>query len=352
MEHHKDIRDRFVDVTIEHFAIICNDLKTALYSGVLEYDLLANNNLYRFNKAHRDFKAIHSYRYMALRNYKDAEIFLFQIISKIYSEHRISASPPIVSTISNQDDYYWAHPFFELIALPVGEEKCLLNLPDLFHEIGHFLHSMFQGKSCELSRNYINEHFKREIVRVIDEGNEKHFKPLLENVNYFWLASWIEEFSCDLVGTYMTGASYAWTNLKLLSTGHGSAKIYECSQTHPADESRMRIIIKMLEKLELNEELDKVKAVWKVFLEDTESFKPVDYQLYYPDSILDYIIEEFYSFYQDADLATYSELKKYGNDSIALILNDAWTHAQTDPNNYNLYEKNTIDKLMSKFGLK
>ena len=165
--------------------------------------------------------------------------------------------PPIVSTISNHDYYYWAVPYFEIIALPSGEEHSLLNLPDMYHEIGHLLHSMFGGKSCELSAIAIDKYFAKEVVRVIDDGTAAHFQETLELAKYLWQSSWLEEFTCDLVGTYMTGAAYAWTNLKLLSTGHGSTKIFEYSQSHPADEARMRIIILMLEKLGLTDDKNK-----------------------------------------------------------------------------------------------
>lgn len=286
LSHHADIKDRFIDDTLNQFSVIRKELQSAFDTGVLENEIFAGNNLFKFNRAHREFKAIHSYRYLAIKNYKEPEIFFYQLITQIYADHRINALPPIVSTISNHDYYYWAVPYFEIIALPSGEEHSLLNLPDMYHEIGHLLHSMFGGKSCEISGAVIDKHFAKEIVRVIDDGAAAHFQETLELAKYLWDASWLEEFTCDLVGTYMTGAAYAWTNLKLLSTGHGSTKIFEYSESHPADEARMRIIILMLEKLGLKDN-DKVDLAWKVFLKDTEVFKPL--------IILFYILKNYYN---------------------------------------------------------
>lgn len=351
MSHHEDIKDRFIEDTLNQFAVIRNELQSAFSTGVLEIKIFAGNNLFRFNRVHREFKAIHSYRYLAIKNYKNPEIFFYQVITQIYAEHRINALPPIVSTISNHDYYYWAVPYFEIIALPSGEEHSLLNLPDMYHEIGHLLHSMFAGKSCELSATVIDKHFAREIVRVIDEGTAAHFQKSLEVAKYLWEASWLEEFTCDLVGTYMTGGAYAWTNLKLLSTGHGSTKIFEYSHSHPADEARMRIIILMLEKLGLADDKDKVEAAWKVFLKDTEVFKPNDYSLLYPLKLLQQIVDEFYEFYQNADLASYSELISKGSNSISQLLNNAWHNAQTYPANYFEYETNSIADLKVSYGL-
>jgi hypothetical protein len=351
MEHHQDIKDRFIDDTLNQFSLIRNELQNALDTGVLELGIFSGNNLFRFNRVHREFKAIHSYRYLAIKNYKGPEIFFYKVITQIYSEHRISALPPIVSTISNHDYYYWAVPYFEIIALPSGEEHSLLNLPDMYHEIGHLLHSMFGGKSCEVSASAIDRHFAKEIVRVIDDGTAIHFQETLELAKYLWQASWLEEFSCDLVGTYMTGASYAWTNLKLLSTGHGSTKIFEYSQSHPSDEARMRIIILMLEKLGLAEDKNRVEVAWKIFLKDTEVFKPTDYALLYPQKLLQQIVDEFFTFYQNADLASHPELLHKGVNSISCLLNNAWNTAQTNPSEYFLYEIDSINNLRNEYGL-
>lgn len=349
--HHPDIKDRFIQDTLNQFLKIRAELQTAFDTGVLEIDIFAGNNLFRFNRVHREFKAIHSYRYLAIKNYKDPEIFFYQVITQIYAEHRINALPPIVSTISNHDYYYWAVPYFEIIALPSGEEHSLLNLPDMYHEIGHLLHSMFGGKSCEISEGIVDKHFAKEIVRVTDEGMAAHYQETLELAKYLWQASWIEEFTCDLVGTYMTGAAYAWTNLKLLSTGHGSTKIFEYSQSHPADEARMRIIILMLEKLGLTDAKLKVEAAWKIFLKDTEVYKPNDYSLLYPQKLLQHIVDEFFVFYQNADLASYSELNAQGKNSISQLLNDAWHNAQANPGDYFNYETTAVNNLKSSYAL-
>lgn len=351
LPHHADIKDRFIDDTLNQFSAIRKELQSAFDTGVLELEIFAGNNLFRFNRVHRTFKAIHSYRYLAIKNYKEPEVFFYQVITQIYTEHRINALPPIVSTISNHDYYYWAVPYFEIIALPSGEEHSLLNLPDMYHEIGHLLHSMFGGKSCEASGIIIDKHFAKEIVRVQDDGTAAHFQEKLEEAKYLWEVSWLEEFTCDLVGTYMTGAAYAWTNLKLLSTGHGSTKIFEYSQSHPADEARMRIIILMLEKLGLTDDKNRVEAAWEVFLKDTKVFKPNDYPLLYPQKLLQQIVDEFFDFYQNADLVSYSELVAKGANSISQLLNDAWSSAQNNPSDYFDYETNSVAGLKASYGL-
>ncbi|MDF2188323.1 hypothetical protein [Paraflavitalea sp. CAU 1676] len=349
---HPDIRNRFIAETNKQFSDIRDEIISTINGGDLDLPQMEGNNLYKFNGLYRTFMAIHSYRYLAIRNYDDPEIFFFKLISKIYSEHRISAIPPIVSTISNHDSYYWAVPYFEIIALPCGEEYSLLNLPDMYHEIGHLLHSMFQGKSCEISSGVIEQHFDRELVRIQDEGLGAHYADAIDEAKYLWKESWLEEFSCDLVGAYMTGAAYGWTNLKLLSTGRGFGKIYERNESHPADEARMRLIICMLDKLGLHQEKAEIELAWQIFLQETHPQVPKEHALLYPDYLLQHVIDEFFAFYQNADLVSYPELAQAGHLSVAQVLNKGWRQAQTNSANYYKYETDAINELRIDFGLK
>jgi hypothetical protein len=351
MDHHDDYRDRFIDGTLKKFQEIRQPIQQALEIGALELEDLSGNYLYQYNRAYREFNAYHSYRFLAIKNYREPEIYFYRLITKIYNEHRINALPPIVSTISNHDYYYWAVPLFEIIALPAGEENSLLNLPDIYHEIGHLLYSMFKGKSCELSAIAVDKYFKKQIVRLEDNNQYQHYGEEVERAKYLWEVSWLEEFSCDLAGTYMTGSAYAWTNLKLISSGHGSSKLYEYSETHPANEARMRIIILMLDKLRLTEEKAKVEETWRSFLADTEMFKPAAYDLLYPQALLQQIVDEFYDFYDNADLAPCTELAGQADTPISDTLNTAWQVAQDDPMNYYLHESGVIAELKQGFGL-
>ena len=55
-------------------------------------------------------------------------------------------------------------------------------------------------------------------------------------------------------------------------------------------------------------------------------------------------------FYQNADLASYSELVGKGTTSISQLLNDAWQNAQNYPPII-IYEITSINNLRSEFGL-
>ena len=338
-KHHDDIRERFIDSTIKQFEVLSRILQETIDLGLLEIDGMVINIIPKFKILQRRFKNLHSYRYLPIKSYSAPEAFFFKIITKIYAEHRITALPPIVSTISNHDHYYWAVPGFEIIALPSGEEHSLLNLPDLYHEIGHLLYDMYQAESSVSSKKEVEIYFSK----------NKHLWKNIDFIKTKWLEYWLEEFSCDLIGCYMSGPAYAWTNLKLLITEHNSDKIYKYYPRHPANEARMRIIILMLKKLNLHSEKDKIEKKWSHFLKKTEGFKPDGYDFIFPQRLLTIIVDEFYTFHQNADIASYPELTR--QTSIAEVLNEAWSQAIKKPTKFNSYQERTIAKLKSEFGL-
>lgn len=62
-------------------------------------------------------------------------------------------------------------------------------------------------------------------------------------------------------------------------------------------------------------------------------------------------MDEFFLFYQNADLVSYSELVDKGANSISQLLNDAWLNAQTNPGDYFTYETSAITSLKGNYGL-
>lgn len=329
--HHDNLKKEFIPNTLEQFAHLKNNLQLIINSG---------GSLVNYHPLHTAFKNIHSYRYQAIKNYKEPEIFFNKIISQVYHEHRINALPPIISTTSNHHLYYWTIPQYDIIFLPMGEEESLLNLPDMYHEIGHLLYTMFEAKSSENSAMEIDRYF----MGIKHQNKEIEIKKN----NFLWRKKWIEEFTCDMTATYMVGSAYAWTYLKLLSNELGNTDIYRHSSTHPCDEARMRIIILMMDKLGLNEEKRQFESIWNSFLET--SVKPKNHDFIYPPYIFKLMVDEFFEFYQNADLASVFELKNSTN-SISKILNNAWNITRDPSIDYLDFEKQQIRNLKLKYSL-
>ncbi len=200
-QYHDDIQKAFVPKTIEYLEEL-RGLLQAKISGVdLDIDILANNNLYEFNELNELFQTIELYRFEVIANYDEPEIYFNKKVARIYNEIRHLSIPPIITTISNSENYYWAHPVFEIIALPYGEENNLLNLPDLYHEIGHLICKQYPNIVKAKFSPILQKYFDAEIDRSYDEKTHEHYVPFLQNKHNRWEEYWIEEFTCDMIAT-------------------------------------------------------------------------------------------------------------------------------------------------------
>jgi hypothetical protein len=107
----------------------------------------------------------------------------------------------------------------------------------------------------------------------------------------------------------------------------------------------------MLEKPGLKEDFEMVNKAWIRFLEDSVGFQPKEYPLLFPQNLLKQIVDEFFTFYQNADLASFPEIVLNGTNSIAFLLNDAWKNAQSNSLDYYSYEIGSINGLKNNYGL-
>lgn len=59
------------------------------------------------------------------------------------------------------------------------------------------------------------------------------------------------------------------------------------------------------------------------------------------------VIDEFFNFYQNADLASHPELESAGHPSVSVVLSDAWRHAQTSSADYYKHEADALHFTLS-----
>lgn len=344
-QYHADIQKAFVPKTIEYLDDLKNVLQAKIASIDLDIEILANNNLYEFNELNEFFQNIELYRFEVIENYGEPEIYFNKKIVRIYDEIRHLSVPPIITTISNSENYYWAEPIFEIIALPYGEENNLLNLPDLFHEIGHLICKQYPNIVKPNFNPALTQYFNSEIDRSYDEKTHEHYVPFLQKKLKRWEEYWIEEFTCDMIATYLCGAAFAWANMKMSALSNGSNAIFYDSPQHPSDESRMRAVFLMLDKMGHQEECKRIKASWQQFLAHTNNPKHPDYKYIFPDALLQNLTDIVFDYCKGIDLATYDEQIANHQNPISKIINDCWQNLLNDPHNFERLQKEMIESL-------
>lgn len=343
--YHEDIQKAYVPKTIEYLEDLQSLLQNKMSGVDLDIDILANNNLYEFNELNEAFQTIELYRFEVITNYGAPEIYFNKKIARIYEEIRHLGIPPIITTISNSENYYWAHPVFEIIALPYGEEHNLLNLPDLYHEIGHLICKQYPNIVDAAFSPQLSAYFDAEIDRSYDEKTNNHYVPFFTEKLKNWNEFWIEEFTCDLIATYLCGPAFAWANMKMSALSNGSNDIFTDSQSHPSDEARMRSVFLMLEKTGFGKECAEIKQSWNEFLFHTNNTKDPDYKYIFPEHLIQALTDIVYNYCKQIDLASYSEQINTHKTPIGKIVNDAWQQLFYNPDTFEAEQIKLIEAI-------
>lgn len=332
----------FLDRTIDMLQDLDMEIQDLIGSGDLEIDLLSANNIIKYNTFHESLLSIELFRYLIIINYGEPEEYFKKKIGRIYQEINCLQKQPIVTTISNSENYYWALPSYDIIAVPAKEEKNLLNLPDIYHEMGHLIYNQHELYLKGNVEELINGFYQDEIQRVITEQRAVKMISFFREKNSSWIDSWIMEFTCDFIATYLVGPAYAWTNLKLSTLSSGKDSLFLDSPSHPSDEARMRGIFFILRAMGHGDLVDSIEQSWNEFLSVTSNPRPANYHYIYPQPIIEALANNVIAGCQAIDLRDYTEQVRLYANPISKILNDSWTILFQDPSAFSAWERERI----------
>jgi hypothetical protein len=338
--------------TIGRFQRLYVEVNQLINSGELEVEEFLPNNISRYYKFNERYQSIEQYCYQPVMRFGSAEEYLNSLIDLIYLQIKCTHPCPLIAAMSNSEQYYWAYPHFYIIAVPLGDEKNLLNVPDLYHEIAHFIFDEYGSFILRQFLPILEAYYDKETKRLLNENPNPSRLETIKNVKKRWEESWIEEFSCDLIATYLTGVAYAWTNLKITTLSSGRSEVYKGSVTHPSDESRMQVIIAMLEKLALTKEAEDVKKEWNYFLSivNVSNPKPSLYKFIFPPDLLHQLTTTVFDVCETAiGLNSYPNQMQEFEKPVSKILNEAWENAFNTPSKYSKWEQRAIEEIKLSF---
>jgi hypothetical protein len=344
----KEVDTDFLSRTIQMLTDLSIEIEQLIDSGDLEIESLASNNIIRHNTFHERLLTIELFRYLVIVNYGKPEEYFKKKINRIYKEINCLQKQPIITTISNSENYYWALPTYHIIAVPAGEEKNLLNLPDLFHEMGHLIYNQYEVYLKGSIEKAIEKFYAAEAQRVLLEQRPADLIAFYREKHARWVSSWIMEFTCDLIATYLVGPAYAWTNLKLTTLSSGKNRVYHDSISHPSDEARMRAVFYMLAKMGHTQELARIEDSWQKFLNTTNNPIQSNYDYIFPQAIIKELADTVFDGCKAIDLLIYSDQVALYGTPIAKILNDAWDIVLNNPKDFKTWESQRIEEINAK----
>jgi len=315
-------------------------------------------DLYRsFRVAYRNIETIEYFGIPAL-HFQSADVkFLNKLVFRIQNEINLPFVAPSVACFSNR--YYWIHGITNVMFMPIGEASSLLHLPDIYHELGH---STLFNKENDKRLVEIKNTYKEVIQRITHYFENIYHKkqrrtgppevPMLVRHLHSQWKSWINEFFSDLFACYTLGPAYAWAHLHL--TTKKSDDIYKFEkppipQSHPSDDSRMKILVIGLEEAGFSNEAKEILSVWKSMPFATSSRPIYEYQYAYPNLLMQEIAKLIRKGIEKSEISTLTpeRLDSLDTKSIRKMLNEAWNRFWLDSKAFREWETKTLESIKS-----
>ena len=272
----------------------------------------------------------------ALSRFQARDLFLTRLVAAMCAEFDLPHARPLCSAITTQ--YYCILPHMDLLLVPHSEPDHLLGLPDIYHELGHLLFRD-SPRLIERLRTRSQAHFRNEILRAGREGWPLNSVEALKVYGNRWFDSWVIEFGCDLLATYVCGPAFGWTNIRLCA--RLSPAFYEIGASHPADAARTTAIRLMLQNQGHASEAYQTDRQWEELQNIAVQGEPQEFRLAFPDSLLQGIVDEVVDYCNEAGIKPYNPTTM----PIAKLLNDAWRRFLEDPGAFRAWEALQIQQL-------
>lgn len=278
------------------------------------------------------------------------DLYFYRFARKFCEQIGYTGRPPLMNAHSHQ--YFYSLPYLNLIGVPLGEDKHLLALPDFAHELGHIvwvgIYKDFLRKFSQKLRRYIRGQKTKAINQSASATYQQQF-DLLQNL---WLKHYVIEFFCDMFATWLLGAAFGWSHLRLTLATSSSLYVPGFGYgggTHPSDEARMRGILKTLELMGDHHNASAISNKWDAFKTILPDQPDNEYSYCYPDHLLEQLAAQVSSVCQQLGLKAHTDQPK-DDDNLPSLLQWAWVTYHQDPADFpNREAEKVIDlnKLLS-----
>jgi hypothetical protein len=297
----------------------------------------------------RDFKriselivSIEDTSLLILKRCSPEDRFLTALLEQICREVVYKDSPPLCGALSFQ--YFQALMETDIIMTPQGQASELLALPDLYHELAHFV--VFRERpALEVPvLAIIHKYFADAVRKGRQQGLPQATMDAIGKNSTLWTSLWHVEFACDMVATYWCGPAYGLANLRLSAT---RGDPYQDSGTHPADDARKTGIECILKLAGEGAAANETDRMWQDLKRLSPSVQPGGYAKRYPVQLLEQVAHCVYEECAGLGFRRFSQHQS-GSAIVGGAIAQAWEAFQRDAAAFGAYECSAIQALKSK----
>jgi hypothetical protein len=278
-----------------------------------------------------------------LLHYDDAAARATALCSALLENVSWPFEPMLLGTFSSQ--YYWTLSAWRVISLPCGEERRLLGIGDLCHELGHTVYAQGDQQLVNDFPISLGVHLRGQLDSpAIPDGADSF--DYLTDVFFSWQEAWLQEFVCDLIATYLVGPAFPRQHARLRAMTQPLSPIYELKpgSSHPADDARMQACLAHISKFGFEDDAAQLRKIWDEIVAASGERRPAAYDIFYPTPLLEELAETV------ADGCVKLGLRPYSPDAdpltdIPRLANTAWDRLEVKPDGYEQWEAETVSRL-------
>lgn len=334
----------------EHVNVAIKGLEALLSDPRYRTPTAQSLRLRDYKRRVKDLDLLENIAFAALIRANPADIRMTRLVGDIAAEINYPLIPP---TVSCQSQFYFhAYPLFNLLSVPQKEVEFLLHLPDLYHELGHFV--LMEENNPQVTP-YQKAH-EKSIADVLTSLHGLKAQPsrgpradlaVLPIWEYCWVTAWMSELYCDLYAASASGPSYAWAHLHLCTKRGGDPFHVDKSpaSSHPPDEARMIVVLDALTNFGFAAEAADVEDKWRRLLKIGGYRSNADYNRCFERKLLRTIAETATAAYEA--IACSSGAAQAGKARTYDVLNNAWQKFWSNPAGYADWEKSMVAAFLS-----
>jgi hypothetical protein len=277
---------------------------------------------------------------LILKRCSPEDRFLSALLQQICREVGYKNSPPLCSALSFQ--YFQALMGMDIIMTPQNQASDLLALPDLYHELAHFVLFLQRAEFEVPLLGLIHGFFANAIRKGKQQGLPKGSMNIIRENHALWTSSWHVEFACDMIATYWCGPAYGMANLRLSAT---RGDPYQDSVTHPVDDARragIKCILKLASETQAADEIDRM---WADLKRLSPSAQPQGYAKRYSIRLLERLAECVYKACEQSGFGGFAEQEKREDAFVSRTVSAASEAFQHDAGEFPTFESSTIEQL-------
>lgn len=327
------------------------DVGGLLTDPSLEAPSLTRNHLQNYKRWNEVVRLVESYHLPFIERYNASDKRLNSLCRSLLQQVRWPLPPPLICAFSRE--YYWTIGLFSLICVPATEETTLLGLPDLCHELAHILLLHHEDALVGDFTQELVRYVQDERQRVDHQRRPPEYLRLYDLLLAQWRDHWIQEFVSDMVATYVTGPAFGWQHIRLFAGSVQAAYFPSFGEDaeHPSDEARLRAILAVLNQVGANEASMRIRNQWDYYLSLNPDPAPIDYQVCYPQTLIESLARKTVSGCQALGLRQFhADMDPGAKRDLVLMMNHAWERFLTEPVSYIGWETQELQALWRELG--